>query len=226
MYIYQVERDSLRRAIFQCGGILGGRVLDAGSGLGKKYKEIFKVDSVYVSLDINSDLKPDIVGSIDDIPVPDKNFDSIVSFQVLGDLIRPEKAIQEFRRVIKPGGMILITEGFMTELHGEPRDFWRFTPYGLSTLLEENGFQIVKVHLVGGFFSVITQMIMRFLINSLDLYNQKIIGGFFSKFFFIFGKFAIILDKFFNLAANKKFGMGVLVLAKALDVSEKYQKHE
>ena len=226
MYIYQVERDLLRNAINSNKGILGGKVLDAGSGPNKKYQDILKKGSKYVTLDIHPEFKPDIVGSVENIPVPDGDFDSVISVQVLGDLLRPELAIKEFRRIVKPGGMVLITEGFMNELHGEPRDFWRFTPYGLSGLMEENGFKVVKAEIVGGFFTVIAQMKMRFLINILGLYDKRFLGRVFSKLFMLFGKLAMFLDKVFGSKAKRKFGLGVLVLAEAINDPKMFHKHD
>lgn len=213
MYIYQVERDLLRANLSRFKDFLGGKVLDAGGGSGKRYKDLASKSLAYLTLDIDAGSKPDLVGSIEAIPVGGDSFDSVICTQVLGDLLYPERAIEEFRRVLKPRGKIIITEGFMNELHSEPLDYWRFTPFGLRGLLEDKNFKVIEAQIIGGFFSVVTQMLTRFFINQFDLYNSRIFGWLFSKFSFCIGKLSIALDRLFTCKANSKFGLGVIVLA-------------
>jgi hypothetical protein len=40
-------------------------------------------------------------------------------------------------------------------LHYEPHDYFRFTPYGLTYLLELAGFEVNSVHRIGGLISLI-----------------------------------------------------------------------
>lgn len=212
MYIYQVERDLLRKGLQKYKGFLDGKVLDAGGGNGQRYRDLAQPSSEYLVLDINEAVKPDFVGSVESVPVNDNYFDSIICTQVLGDLLYPGNVIKEFKRILKLGGRIIITEGFMNEIHGEPNDFWRFTRYSLRSLLEDYGFSVKDVEVVGGFFSVITQMSIRLLINSLNLYRHKILGRLFSKLFWCLGKIAIYLDRTFFLRAGSKFGLDVIAI--------------
>lgn len=66
---------------------------------------------------------------------PDESFDFAFSDQVLehveGD---PQQAIDESWRVLRPGGIALHTTCFINPIHGEPNDFWRFTPAALRLL--------------------------------------------------------------------------------------------
>jgi ubiquinone/menaquinone biosynthesis C-methylase UbiE len=167
-----------------------------------------------VTLDINRDFKPDIIGKAEEMPLPDNSFDGIICTQTLGDILYPDKAIKEFYRVLKTRGIVLLTEGFLNELHGEPRDFWRFTPYSLNSLFKENNFEVLKIEKIGGFFTVRAQMTMRHIINSLNLYQHQILGKIFSKLFQIYGKLAIFLDQLDKTKSNEKFALGYLILAK------------
>lgn len=214
MYIYQVERDLLNEAVAKHAHYISGKIIDIGSGLNKRYAKYFKKAVQYLTLDINPDNKPDIIGSAEAIPVGENSFDGVVCTQVLGDILHPENAIKEFYRILKPGGTVLLTEGFMNELHGEPIDYWRFTPFGLKALFEENDFEILTIEMLGGGLSVVSQMFTRYLINSFSLYEHKILGRIFSKLFFIFGKAAIWFDDKMNNSANKKVGLNILVIAK------------
>lgn len=71
-------------------------------------------------------------------------FDFCVSDQVLehveGD---PFKAFSESVRVLKKGGFVCHTTCFLNEIHGSPKDFWRFTPDALSLMARSAGCEIV-----------------------------------------------------------------------------------
>lgn len=76
--------------------------------------------------------------SITKLPFPDNEFDLVMSDQVLehveGD---PQVAIDETRRVLRPGGIALHTTVFMYPVHGSPGDFWRYTPDALRYLCRD-----------------------------------------------------------------------------------------
>jgi SAM-dependent methyltransferase len=75
---------------------------------------------------------------------PDNSFDYVMNDQVLehvaGD---PQKAVDETFRVLKPGGISVLTTCLLQELHGLPNDYWRFTPNGLKYLFR-NYSQIIS----------------------------------------------------------------------------------
>ncbi len=72
------------------------------------------------------------------LPFPSCEFDAVVSDQVLEHVEgSPEAAIKEAFRVLKPGGVSLHATCFMTEIHGAPGDFWRYTPDALKLLTRE-----------------------------------------------------------------------------------------
>jgi SAM-dependent methyltransferase len=83
-----------------------------------------------------------------DLPFSDRSFDFVVSDQVLehveGD---PFRAIAESHRVLRPGGRAIHTTCFVNQVHGAPKDFWRFTPNALELLVTAAG---AEVELSGG----------------------------------------------------------------------------
>jgi SAM-dependent methyltransferase len=86
-----------------------GSVLEIGAG-DYVYKNYLTHNSsvTYKSLDIAEDLKPDIIGSIDNMPVPDQSYDLVVAFEVLEHMPfeRFEKNISEIHRVSKKNAII------------------------------------------------------------------------------------------------------------------------
>lgn len=69
------------------------------------------------------------------LPFADNTFDAVISDQVLehieGDVFQ---AIEESRRVLKPGGLAIHTSICIQPIHWGPKDMWRFTPDGLRYL--------------------------------------------------------------------------------------------
>lgn len=102
-------------------------------------KKYFKHSSVK-TLDIDSSSGADYIADIckcNSHLIPDDFFDLIVCTEVLEHTLRPFDAASELYRIIKKGGMILITTPFDFRIHGPLPDCWRFTDYGLRALFRD-----------------------------------------------------------------------------------------
>ena len=53
--------------------------------------------------------------------------------------------------MLKPGGYALFTAPLFWHLHEEPRDFFRYTRYGLEHLFKGAGFELIEVRPLSGF---------------------------------------------------------------------------
>lgn len=211
-YIYQPDRALLIEQIRKHAHHIKGIVLDVGSGGLKRYASLFKY-SKYITLDIDKKCKPDIVASVEKIPLKNESVDSIVCTQVLGDVKNFEAAVKEFYRVLKKNGVVLLTESLLNELHDEPNDFWRFTDSSFRYIFEKNKFKIIKIDQRGGFFSSQAQLRIRYLIDSLDLYSKK--WSFILRPLIMFyGRFMVFLDELDKSKANRKHAIGWCILAK------------
>lgn len=78
------------------------------------------------------------------MPYPADSFDIVVSDQVIEHLASPAKAIAECQRVLRPGGLAIVTTCFLNPLHPSPNDYWRFTPEGLHCLFNNPGWEILE----------------------------------------------------------------------------------
>ena len=114
----------------------GGRT---GTVLGR-----IKADSGFelTSLDIDPARQPDVVADIVSY-APPRQYDVIVMIEVLEHVHDPLAAVRNLRRLLKPGGMLVLSAPFMFPLHDRPHDFYRFTRYGLELMLAE--FEAVEV---------------------------------------------------------------------------------
>jgi len=50
-----------------------------------------------------------LVASIQDVPLPDAAFDTVISCETIEHLPEPTKALREIRRILRPGGRLLLT---------------------------------------------------------------------------------------------------------------------
>jgi SAM-dependent methyltransferase len=120
----------------------GARVLDYGSGA-SPYRDLLGDGIEYVAADFTGNpratlrLNPD--GSL---PAPDGTFDAVVSTQVLEHVVSPAAYLRECRRVLRPGGRLLLSTHGVFFYHPDPVDLWRWTCDGLRTAVEAGGFRI------------------------------------------------------------------------------------
>ena len=154
----------------------GWRVLDAGAGE-LQYKR-FCEHLDYVSQDFGryegtgdgAALQPgswntsgiDIVSDITAIPEPDGSFDAVMCVEVLEHLPAPIEALEEFARLLRPGGVLIVTAPFASLTHFSPYHFYSgFNRNFYATWLKEFGFEIVELVPNGNFFEFLIQELLR-----------------------------------------------------------------
>jgi SAM-dependent methyltransferase len=76
-------------------------------------------------------------------------FDVVICEQVLEHVPDPFQAAGNLRELCAPGGRVIVSTPFLIRIHELPmfdmRDYWRFTPRGLRTLLERSGLEVDEV---------------------------------------------------------------------------------
>jgi SAM-dependent methyltransferase len=154
----------------------GLRILDAGSGE-QPYRDWCNHLN-YVSQDFNSydpqhinnglqmeswNYRPtDIVSDITEIPEPDASFDCILCTEVLEHVPDPVKVLKEFRRLLKPGGILLITAPFCSLTHFAPYHFATgFNEYFFMHHLPQMDFELRDVQRNGNYFMWLEQELRR-----------------------------------------------------------------
>jgi len=131
-------------------------IIDIGAGE-LRYKKYFD-HCKYISQDLcvgdgewyfeNIDIK----SSVYDIPVENNSFDFALCTQVLEHLEFPEKAFEEFGRILKKGGKIFLTVPLGQGEHQIPYDFFRYTRYALRGLGARHGLTLMEIKPQGGVF--------------------------------------------------------------------------
>lgn len=116
----------------------GCRVLDVGCG-DRPYESLFTAaGATYVGCDAEWNPRADVHGYADALPVEDASFDIVISTQVLEHLPDPGAAVRELRRVLRAGGIALVSTHGTAVYHPSPLDLSRWTHTGLEKLFRDN----------------------------------------------------------------------------------------
>lgn len=59
----------------------------------------------------------------------------VVFVDTIEHVRRPEAAVSEIFRILKPGGVLVMASVMDFPVHNHPHDYWRFTPEGFKSLL-------------------------------------------------------------------------------------------
>jgi len=182
----------------------GTRILDAGAGELKNKPLCNHLQ--YVSQDFcqyegkgdEKGLHPgkwdtsniDIICDITAIPEPDSSFDAILCSEVLEHIPEPEKALDEFTRLLKLGGILILTAPFASLVHMAPYHYITgFSRYWYEYHLPKRGFEIIELTPNGDWFDYVRQEILRLGIMERDRKNwvwpiaviYSLIGGLYFK---------------------------------------------
>jgi len=152
--IYRIHDRELARMARQ---YFRGDLVDIGCGT-KPYRCLLsRVVDLHVGVDHRAcrhdQSHVDLFGTAYEVPSAPGAFDSALCTSVLEHLEEPERAVRECHRLLKPGGVAVYSMPFIWHLHEEPRDFYRYTKYGLIHLFEKCGFEVLEVKALSGFFT-------------------------------------------------------------------------
>jgi SAM-dependent methyltransferase len=121
----------------------GASIFDYGCG-DAPYRILFS-KGTYIAGDINGNKQADVTfDHVGKVPYEDETFDVILSSQVLEHVSDVAFYLSEANRLLKDGGLLILsTHGWWTH-HPYPQDLWRWTRQGLEKILTDNDFTIVE----------------------------------------------------------------------------------
>jgi SAM-dependent methyltransferase len=153
---YRGRRTVLDGVIAKLGLPANARILDAGCGSGRFMVELARRGTVTgvelsdtsVSLAQQRAIGEVLAGSVLEMPFPDASFDLAVSLDVIEHLDDDLAALRELRRVLAPGGALLVTVPAYQWLwsgHDEINHHHRrYTRRSLQRVAEQAGWKQVR----------------------------------------------------------------------------------
>lgn len=169
------RRDELVLAFIASLGA-GSKLLDAGAGP-QRFKPYCR-NLQYVSQDFGeykggddfagealdewNSRTCDIISDITAIPLADGGVDSIMCVEVFEHLPAPVRALEEFARLLRSGGRLLVTAPFNSQYHQVPYFYYSgFSSEFYKVHAEKFGLKVVQVTPVGDYYSNIAQELLR-----------------------------------------------------------------
>lgn len=90
----------------------------------------------YFGCDMRAGVGVDKILNLHEIELPSESVDTVLSFDTLEHVEFPHKAMSEIFRILKPGGIAIISSVMNFPIHEYPQDYWRFTPEAFKSILK------------------------------------------------------------------------------------------
>lgn len=121
--------------------------LGARNVSGTVRRNLFNGYSEYVGFDIHAGENVNVIGDIHQLSTyfTENSFDAVYSISVFEHLAMPWKVVLEINKVMKQGGLLMISTHPTWPSHELPWDFWRFSKASFTSLLNPiTGFEILS----------------------------------------------------------------------------------
>lgn len=208
----------LRAALAEARPLVHGVLLDVGCGM-SPYRDLFegRTDG-YIRVDWPKRLienRPDLLGDAQRLPFLDGSFDTILATELIEHLPRPRQFLAEAHRLLRAGGALIVSAPFLEPLHEEPRDFRRFTSYGLRALVEEHSFTVDGTWQRGGWWSVVvgsfvSQTLFDWFNPDSGMGRRDVVSALVAPFFAVLQWIAWALD---GIMPSERYALGYVVAA-------------
>jgi SAM-dependent methyltransferase len=149
-------------------------VLDVGGRL-QPYRPLVENRLArYVGVDLKKTALVDILGQAESLPLADGIFDLVFCTQVLEYIYEPAAAVAEIYRVLKPGGVLVVSVPTIA-IRDADDEYWRFEPAALRKLVA--AFSSVEIAADGNSITGFCRMVNVFLCMALRFkVLQKLYG--------------------------------------------------
>lgn len=151
-----ISKRTLTEAIKKRYYLARGKLLDVGCGR-QPYRDLLRNVELYFAADLPPNKDVTLYCSGLALPFREGSFDTVLSNQVLEHVPEPSLFVKEAGRVLKGGGILILTTSQTWGLHLEPHDYFRFTEYGLRYIAEKAGLEVIEITPTCGIWATLAQ---------------------------------------------------------------------
>jgi ubiquinone/menaquinone biosynthesis C-methylase UbiE len=142
---------------------LRGHLVDLGCGNVPYYQwykdQVDQITCIDWPQTIHTAKHVDIFANLNQsLPLEDNSVDCVFCTSVLEHICEPLILLSEIKRVLTPNGYLVLSVPFLYNLHEEPCDYYRYTPYSLEYLAEKAGLEIVTIEHYGSGLGVLVDV--------------------------------------------------------------------
>ncbi|PHS20750.1 MAG: SAM-dependent methyltransferase [Robiginitomaculum sp.] len=142
--------------------------------------------------------------------------DCVISLSVLEHLYQPQGMLNEAYRLLKPNAAMILQVPWQWQLHEQPHDYFRYTPYALKQMFVKAGFTEVTIECQGGFFTMLFLKINYFSLKFIrgPKFLKNIIKLCLAPFWYLGQKIAPYLDRLDRDWSKETIGFFVTAIKK------------
>lgn len=178
-----LQNGSIWRDLAELLPQVQGTLVDVGCGA-QPYRRLLGPQTHYLGID-TADAKahfgyemPDTLYYAGDTwPIAAASVDAVLCTETLEHVAAPAGFLAEAARCLRPGGLLLLTVPFAARWHFVPHDYWRYTPSGLKTLLDQAGFAEIRIYARGNACSVACYKVMALILPLLAAQGAGLLRG-------------------------------------------------
>ena len=140
------------------------------------------------------------------LKIKSKSYDNIFLYNVLEHIDDHSITFRELKRILNKNGNLFGSTPFLYQVHGAPKDYFRFTEDFLREKFEKNGFKKIKIKCLGFGPFVACFSILQAYTKYLPLINHLILLACYI--------FDFILQIFIKTKLNKIYPIGIFFSVK------------
>lgn len=140
---------------------IDGDIIDIGGkkskARGYDYRKYFQHDPLYINIDQATE--PDICCCATGIPVDSCCMSIGLMIELIEHVLDPKVVIKEASRILRGGGLLLISSPFLYPIHADPHDYARYTPKMVDNMISEAEMVLERYFPMGGLACVVYDMV-------------------------------------------------------------------
>jgi len=186
---------------------LTGEVLDLGGSKKSGYHELLKGEHRVTVVNLDKETGADLCFDLEKpFPIKDGEYDAVLCVNILEHIYHYREFLGECRRVLKPGGTLIVAVPFLVQVHPSPHDYFRYTGEALQKMLEEVDFKDISIKPIG---SGVGLAAAQLLYNALRIQPLRILVELLGKTF----DSTVSLIKKENFLSGKNYPLGYVAIS-------------